>query len=130
MESSESNDQFEMSISKIYPEVRSGQFEVDFAFVDRQPEAIRRGQTLQLRLELGDQSQALLIDNGPFFQDTGGAWVFALTEKGDAAYRARVQLGRRNPKTIEVLEGLQSGDRVVVSEYSAFLDVDRLIISE
>ncbi len=123
------NRDYVLEISKIYPDVQNGQFQVDLAFLDEQPGTIRRGQTLQMRLELGDQTRALLLDNGPFYQDTGGAWVFALNKDGTTALRTRVQLGRRNPRSIEVLEGLQSGDQVVVSEYSAFLDVDRLNIS-
>jgi HlyD family secretion protein len=123
-------DDYQAEISKIYPEVQSGKFEVNLTFGERQPASIRRGQTLQVRLELGDREPALLVDNGPFFQDTGGAWVFALTEDGESAYRARVKLGRRNPNAIEILEGLEAGDRVVVSEYSSFLKVDRLNIKD
>ncbi|MEM9303306.1 MAG: HlyD family efflux transporter periplasmic adaptor subunit [Pseudomonadota bacterium] len=121
---------FEMTVSKVYPEVSNGQFEIDLAFAEIQPETVRRGQTLQLRLELGDRSRALLLDNGPFLQDTGGVWVFALGEGGAVAHRTRVQLGRRNPQAIEVIEGLQAGDRVIVSEYSGFLEVDRLNIAD
>ena len=124
------NRDYQLEISKIYPDVQNGQFQVDLAFLEQQPDTIRRGQTLQMRLELGDQTRALLLDNGPFYQDTGGAWVFALNKDGSTAFRTRVQLGRRNPRSIEVLEGLESGDQVVVSEYSAFLDVDRLNISQ
>ena len=126
-----SNIDYEVQITKIYPEVSNGQFEVDLAFAqDQQPSALRRGQTLQLRLELGDQTRALLLDNGAFFQDTGGAWVFALTENGDSAYRARVELGRRNPKQIEVISGLSAGDQVIVSQYTGFMQVDRVIINQ
>ena len=79
---------------------------------------------------LGDQSQALLLDNGAFFQDTGGAWVFALSATGDSAYRARVELGRRNPKQIEVISGLAAGDQVIISQYTGFMQVDRVIINQ
>ena len=123
-------EEFEMVLDKIYPDVRSGQFEVDLEFVGTEPQTVRRGQTLQIRLELGDDSEALLVENGPFFSDTGGAWVFALDADGDSAYRARVQLGRRNPQSIEVISGLEAGDRVVISEYSGFIEVDRLLIAD
>jgi HlyD family secretion protein len=122
--------EYKAEIAKIYPDIKSGKFEVDLTFGERQPKTIRRGQTLQVRLQLGDQEPALLIDNGPFFQDTGGAWVFAIAEDGESAYRTRVKLGRRNPNAIEILEGLEDGDRVVVSEYSSFLKVDRLNIND
>lgn len=122
-------DDYELTVTKIYPEVRSAQFEVDLSFAGAPPKDIRRGQTLQLRLVLGDTSQqATLLPNGPFFNDTGGAWVFVLEPSGDVARRRTVQLGRRNPNSVEVIAGLVPGDQVVVSSYSSFIGVERLII--
>ncbi len=118
-----------LEVSKIYPEVQAAQFEVDLRYVDTVPPEIRRGQTLQLRLVLGDlNQQAVLLPNGPFFNDTGGAWVFVLNPDGDAAARRPVQLGRRNPSYIEVEAGLLPGDQVIVSSYANFIEVDRLFI--
>ncbi|HNP34226.1 MAG TPA: HlyD family efflux transporter periplasmic adaptor subunit [Woeseiaceae bacterium] len=118
-----------LEVNKIYPEVQSSQFRVDLRFVGEAPKNIRRGQTLQMRLVLGDTSeQALLLPNGPFFNDTGGAWVFVLNGDRSVAERRTVQLGRRNPNSIEVLAGLQDGDEVIISSYSSFISVDRLFI--
>ena len=121
--------QYLLEVSKIYPQVQSSQFRIDLRFVDDAPTNIRRGQTLQMRLVLGDISeQALLLQNGAFFNDTGGAWVFVLNNDRSAADRRNVQLGRRNPNHIEVLSGLVEGDEVVISSYSSFITVDRLFI--
>jgi HlyD family secretion protein len=120
---------YDLEISKIYPEVQASQFEVDLHFIDEAPADIRRGQTLQLRLVLGDVSeQATLLTNGQFFNDTGGAWVFVLGPEGKVATRRPVQLGRRNPNIIEVAGGLVPGDEVIISSYSNFIEVDRLFI--
>ena len=120
---------YRLEISKVYPEVQASQFEIDLRFLGEPPADIRRGQTLQLRLVLGDtEEQATLLPNGPFFNDTGGAWVFVLDAEGAVATRRDVQLGRRNPSTIEVLAGLIPGDEVIISSYSNFIDVDRLLI--
>lgn len=122
---------FELEISKIYPEVQASQFEVDLRFVGKIPTDIRRGQTLQLRLVLGDTSErATLLSNGPFFNDTGGAWVFVLDADGRIATRRPVQLGRRNPNSIEVKAGLVPGDKVIISSYANFIAVDRLFIDK
>ena len=121
----------ELEVSKVYPEVQASQFEVDLRFIDAAPRDIRRGQTLQLRLVLGDSSdQVTLLPNGPFFNDTGGAWVFVLDVSGEIARRREVQLGRRNPNMIEVESGLLPGDRVVVSSYGSFINVDQLFIDQ
>jgi len=124
-------ERYELEVSKLYPEVQASQFEVDLRFTGEAPDDIRRGQTLKLRLVLGDTSdRATLIANGPFFNDTGGAWVFVLNPNRDVAVRREVQFGRRNPNSIEVVSGLIEGDEVIISSYSNFITVDRLFIDE
>ena len=120
---------YELAIAKIYPQVRDGRFSVDLTFAAGQPADIRRGQTLQLKLTLGDAAEALLIPDGAFFQDTGGSWLFVVSPGGADAARRTVRLGRRNARVIEVLDGLEPGERVVTSPYTAFLDKDRLVIA-
>ena len=117
-------------MTKVYPQVRSGQFEMDLAFEGELPADIRRGQTLQIRLELGDATEALLLARGGFIQDTGGNWAFVLDATGAVADKRPVRLGRRNPQSIEVLEGLRAGDRVITSPYGAFADKDRIILKD
>jgi HlyD family secretion protein len=121
--------EYRLEISKVYPEVQASQFEIDLRFLGEAPADIRRGQTLQLRLILGDTAErATLVSNGPFFNDTGGAWVFVLDPDGKIATKREVQLGRRNPNTIEVESGLLPGDEIIISSYANFIDVDRLFI--
>ena len=123
--------EYRLEISKIYPEVQASQFEIDLRFLGDAPTDIRRGQTLQLRLILGDTAErATLVSNGPFFNDTGGAWVFVLDPDGKIATKREVQLGRRNPNTIEVESGLLPGDEIIISSYANFIDVDRLFIDK
>ena len=117
---------YETSIGKIYPQVDNGQFEVDLLFTGDEPKGIRRGQTIQARLTLGDSNSALLIPNGAFFQDTGGNWMFVVSPDGSEAVKRSVRLGRRNSRHIEVLDGLELGEEVVTSPYSSFKEMDRL----
>jgi HlyD family secretion protein len=122
---------YRLEVSKIYPELQASQFEVDFRFIGDAPPDIRRGQTLQMQLVLGDTTErATLLANGPFFNDTGGAWVFVLDPDGKVATRRTVQLGRRNASTIEVEAGLVAGDKVIISSYANFIEVDRLLIDQ
>lgn len=114
-------------IVKVYPEVNNGEFDVDLHFTATTPDGIRRGQSFQIRLQLSEDMQALMLPRGPFFQDTGGQWVYVMDDVGTATKRS-VKLGRQNPDMYEVLEGLQPGDRVVISRYNAFNDADELII--
>jgi HlyD family secretion protein len=117
----------DLEVVKIYPQVKKGQFEVDMAFAE-EPAGLRRGQTLQLRLTLGDNSDAVLIPNGSFYQETGGNWVFVVAPDGSEAIRRTVRLGRRNTDFIEVLDGLEPGERVITSPYTSFTGMDRLVL--
>ncbi len=119
--------EYVIEVFKVYPEVSNGEFDVDLRFAKERPEDIRRGQTFQVRLQLSEDMQATMLPRGPFFQDTGGQWVYVLDASGTATKRD-VKLGRQNPDMYEVLEGLRPGDRVVTSRYSAFNNADELLI--
>lgn len=123
-------ERYELTISKIYPRVNNGQFEIDLLFNSDEPQGIRRGQTIQAKLTLGDSSSAILIPNGAFYQDTGGHWMFVVSADGSEAVKRSVRLGRRNSRSIEVLDGLEVGEEVVTSPYSSFKEMDRLKLTE
>jgi len=118
----------DLTVTKMYPQVNNGQFQVDMSFED-EPVGLRRGQTLQLRLTLGDNSDAVLIPNGSFYQETGGNWVFVVAADGTEAVKRTVRLGRRNTDFIEVLDGIEPGERVVTSPYTSYVGLDRLSIN-
>jgi HlyD family secretion protein len=120
---------YRLKVAKVYPQVRNGQFQIDLVFGDAGPASIQRGQTVQAKLTVGDSSKALLIPNGAFFNDTGGTWLFVVDRSGNSATRRAVQLGRRNSDFIEVLGGLEPGERVITSSYSGMVDKDHLTFS-
>jgi HlyD family secretion protein len=117
---------FKVRVTKIYPQVQNGQFEVDLQFVGDEPANLQRGQTLQAKLTLGNPAPARLIPNGAFYNETGGSWVFVVSPDGRSAVKRQVRLGRRNTDFIEVLDGLDPGERVITSPYTGFADKDRL----
>jgi HlyD family secretion protein len=117
---------YRMRVSKIYPQVRNGQFQIDLVFDGPEPRSVQRGQTLQAKLILGDTTRATLLPSGAFFNDTGGNWVFVVDASGKSATRRDVQIGRRNADFFEVLSGLKPGERVIISSYSGMLDKDHL----
>jgi HlyD family secretion protein len=119
-------EQHTLEVVKVYPGVRDRQFEIDLEFVGSMPQLIRRGQTLRMRLEIGQPADTLVLANGTFYDDTGGQWVFAVDASGEYAEQRRVRFGRRNPEGIEVLEGLREGDRVITSSYEGLLNFDRI----
>ncbi|MBO7312065.1 MAG: HlyD family efflux transporter periplasmic adaptor subunit [Alistipes sp.] len=120
---------YEMQLRKVYPEVRNGQFKADFRFVGDAPENIRSGQTYYLNLQLGEAAEAILIPRGSFYQATGGKWIYVLDATGEKAYRRDIRIGRQNPQYYEVIEGLQPGEKVIVSSYDNFGDNEVLILN-
>jgi HlyD family secretion protein len=121
------NKDYELEISYVYPGVTAGRFEVDMHFKGEAPQGIRRGQSLRLRIELGQSSEELLLPVGGFYKDTGGNWVFVL-EGEDQAVRRDIKLGRKNTENFEVLEGLKPGDKVITSSYENFGDNEVLLL--
>jgi HlyD family secretion protein len=117
---------YRLRLARIRPQVQNGRFEADLVFDGASPADVRRGQTAQLRLQLGQPSEAVLVPNAAFYSDTGGTWVFVVYGDRRQAVRRAVRLGRRNPQSIEVLDGLQPGEEIVTSPYTNFLDTDRL----
>jgi len=115
-------------ITKIYPEVQAGRFAVDMVFTEEVPDQIRIGQTSRIRLQLGESKEGILLTKGGFYQTTGGQWVFVLDPSGEFAVKRDISIGRQNPRYYEVLEGLEPGEKVIVSSYQNYADHDKLIL--
>lgn len=124
------NDQYFLVIKKVYSQVSNGRFQVDMEFENEVPEGIRRGQTLQIRVALSQEKQALLVAKGGFFQKTGGNWIFKVSDDGTSAYRVDISLGSQNTEYYEVLNGLQAGDKVITSSYDNYGDITELILTD
>lgn len=119
---------YQLEIKKVYTQVTQGRFQVDMEFVDKVPKGIRRGQTLQTLLALSDERKSLLLARGGFYQQTGGNWVFKVSEDGTKAYKVNVQLGNQNQDYYEVSEGLKPGDKVVTSSYENYGKMEELVL--
>jgi HlyD family secretion protein len=117
-----------LQLTKLFPEVKAGRFIVEMEFLGQVPEQIKIGQTARIRLELGESRQAILIPRGGFYQSTGGQWIFVVDKNKSIAVRKNIKIGRQNPMYYEVLEGLEPGDKVIVSGYDTFGDATKLVL--
>jgi HlyD family secretion protein len=118
---------FNLTVKKVYPDVREGQFKIDLVFEGKKPDNIRTGQTYHVKLQLGEAQKALMVPRGGFFQNTGGQWIFVLNDDGSEAVKRPIKIGKQNPQYYEVLEGLQSGEKVITSGYEIFGTNDKII---
>lgn len=121
------NESYGAVIRKVYPEVRNGKFKADFKFSGVQPENIRTGQTYYMNLQLGQPEEAVIIPRGTFYQNTGGKWIYVISPDGTRAIRREIRIGRQNPQYYEVLEGLEPGEKVVISGYGNFGENEVLV---
>ena len=121
---------YKLKIFKVFTQVTNGRFQVDMQFEGNVPKGIRRGQTLQIRLALSDEKQALRLPRGGFYQQTGGNWIFKVSADGKTAYKTDIQLGSQNPDFYEVLQGLKAGDKVITSSYENYGTNQELILKK
>lgn len=117
-----------LRVRKVYPDVRESKFQTDFDFVGAKPDNIRNGQSYYINLELGESTESILLPRGAFFTSTGGTWIFVVDPDGKNATRRPIRIGRQNPQYYEVVEGLQAGEKVVISGYEQFGNADKLIL--
>jgi len=122
--------EFDLMVRRVYPEVRNGTFEIDMVFADSMPDNIRTGQTYYTSLQLGQPKESVMVPIGGFFQETGGQWIFVLDPSEEFATRRNISVGRKNPKYYEVLEGLQPGEKVIVSGYESFGKNEKLVFKK
>ncbi|MBS1666663.1 MAG: HlyD family efflux transporter periplasmic adaptor subunit [Bacteroidetes bacterium] len=121
---------YKLKIVKVFTQVTGAKFQVDMAFIGPAPKGIRRGQTLQILLALSDERQALLVPRGGFFQQTGGNWIFKVSDDGKTAYRTDITLGNQNIDYYEVMQGLKAGDKVVTSSYETYGNMQVLVLKK
>jgi HlyD family secretion protein len=119
-----------VKVSRIYPQVKDGTFNVDLQFLERSPDDLLPGQALQGKLALGEDREALVLPAGAFLERTGGDWVFVVSADGRSAHRRTIKPGRRNAEQLEVLENLAPGDRVIISDYSSLERIERVDLTQ
>jgi HlyD family secretion protein len=122
--------EYPIEITRVFPQVTEGRFSIELSFANGSPDGLRPGQSLDIRLTLGEPTRALLMPNDSWINDTGGAWIFVLSRDGRIAVRRAIRIGRRNSSQIEITDGLAPGDRVVVSAYSRLGKSETLRISQ
>jgi HlyD family secretion protein len=121
---------YKLIVKKVFTQVTNGQFQVDMQFVGESPKGLRKGQTLQIRLAFSDEAPALLLPKGGFYQQTGGNWIFKVSDDGKTAYKVDIQLNRQNPDYYEVTRGLKPGDKVITSSYENYGDIQELVLTK
>lgn len=123
------NKAYQVVVDKVFPEVKNSAFQVDMSFVEAVHDDVKRGQTVQLKLALNAPTVAKVITKGSFYNFTNGRWVYRISKDGSGAEKVFISTGKQNPSDVEVVQGLDIGDRVITSNYEGFSEVERLAFS-
>jgi HlyD family secretion protein len=119
-----------VQVSRVFPQIKEGRFAIELLFTKDMPGWMNPGQSAETRLTLGETSPGLILPNDAFLNDTGGTWVFVLSQDGRSAERRSIRVGRHNNSQVEVASGLAPGERVIVSRYAMYGKAERLQIAE
>jgi len=120
---------YKLIISKVFTQVTNGTFQVDMQFEATGPKDIRRGQTLQIRLALSDEKQAVLLPRGGFFQQTGGNWIFKVSSDGKQPIKQIFNLETRILIFTRYCGG-KPGDKVITSSYENYGTMQELVLNK
>ena len=121
-------DVFPLRVSRVVPEIKNRNFDVDLIFTGNRPESLRMGKSYRVQIELGQPEQAIVIPVGDFYGTTNGKWIYKVTDDGNRAIKTNIVIGRKNPAQYEVVSGLKSGDRVIISGYEFFDNKEEVIL--
>lgn len=114
-------------VSAVSPEVVNGEVNARLRFDKKQPPGLRQNQRLSARIVLDTRRNALMVERGPFLEQNGGR--FAYVVDGSSAVRRPIRTGVSSLDSVEILDGLQPGERIVVSGSDQFGDAERIKIN-
>ena len=114
-------------ISAVSPEVVNGEVTSRLRFKSKQPPGLRQNQRMSVRILLDTRRNVLMVERGPFLEQGGGNSAYVMD--GSSAVKRAVRTGASSLSAVEILDGAQVGDRIVVSGADGFGDSDRVRIS-
>ena len=114
-------------VSRIDPSVQGGTVTVDVALEGALPKGARPDLSVDGTIELEHLADVVFVGRPAFGSEQGAITLFRLQPGGsDEAVRVKVRLGKSSVNTVQILEGVQPGDKVVLSDMSAWDAFDRV----
>ena len=120
------NDLIAGRVTRIDPAVREGTVTVDVALEEALPKGARPDLNVDGAIEIERLDDALYVGRPAYGQEDATLGLFKLTEAGQVAVRVPVRFGRSSVHTIEIQDGLEAGDEVILSDMSAWDAFDRV----
>lgn len=118
---------FPGEIAAVSPEVVNGEVVARLRFSDKQPPGLRQSQRMSARILLDTRNNVLKVERGPFVEQSGGRYAYVVN--GGTAVRRPIQTGVSSLGEVEIVSGLQPGEKIVVSGADLFGDIERVSIN-
>lgn len=122
-----SGHEFQGQVSAVAPEVVNGEVTARVRFVGDPPPGLRQSQRVAVRVLLDARDAVLMVTRGPFVES--GAGQAAYVVRGETAERRPIRLGASSIDKVEILSGVQPGERIVVAGAENFGGAQRVLIS-
>jgi HlyD family secretion protein len=116
----------EGQVSRIDPAVQSGTVQVDVELTGALPRGARPDQSVDGTIEIERLPHVVFMGRPAYGQPNTTVGIYKFTEDGRYAVRVPVELGRTSVSAVEILKGLAPGDRVILSDTSAWADAERI----
>lgn len=113
-------------VSRVDPSVQNGTVTVDVAIQGDLPKGARPDLSVDGTIELDRLADVVFVGRPAFGQDQNSISLFRVNGDGDEADRVKVKLGKSSVNAVQILEGLKPGDRVILSDMSAWDAYDRV----
>lgn len=114
-------------VSAISPEVVGGQVRARVRFAEGLPAGVRQNQRVSTRVLLEERPDVLLVQRGPFVDSSAGRYAFVVDN--DIARKRPIEVGAGSITAVEIVAGLNEGDRIVISATDEFADVEQILIA-
>ena len=121
------NQTYAGKLSAISPEVVAGQVRARVRFEDGLPPGLRQNQRVSTRVLMESKPGVLMVQRGPFVDSSGGRYAYVLD--GDIATRRSIEIGSASVNAVEIVNGLQEGDRIVISGTDEFEDAETILVA-
>lgn len=118
----------EAIVRSISPEVEGSQVRAVVTFQGQSPEGLRQNQRVSTRLLLESRPGVLKVARGPFLDSGGGRQAYVV--EGNVAVLRPVRVGASSLSEVEIVEGLEEGDRIIVSDVTRFRGAERIYLRD
>jgi hypothetical protein len=98
--------------------------------LDAVPQGTSAGLEVMATIDIGKLDNVLFVGRPANSEPNHAMSLFKISHNGSEAVRAQVRFGRASANTIEVLDGLKEGDRVILSDMSSVVGADRIRLTD